>query len=328
MTCDQMQPLLEAFADGELGWGTGWRVRRHLAACPACASELAELRQLSARVRAWRDVPAPAGLQGRLAVALPSAPPVSLPRHPALARRAAVGLAGLAAAAVAFSLLPGQPSRPTIALADVEQAMQQVKTVSYKFNFISYDASGKVSGDAPAQDWLRRTPPAIARHYQKFSEWDLDDERGQLSYNPQKNTYLKHPAMPDFKQQVGRQIRRLTEPPSNTDAPLGNVHLTMTPWRRSKAIWNGQNCWKFDQTVSRPSVDSWGMSIWVDPKTLHIVRIEAPHYSLTGRLLYLAVFSDFQYNQTPPPNVFDWSPPSSARPYNLKHDRASGRRSH
>jgi len=274
-------------------------------------------------------VPAPAGLGNRIAAVLPSLSPVSplpTPRRPAVVRRAAVGLAGVAAAGAAFFwLLPGQPGRPAPVMADVERAMQQVKTVAYKFNFISYDASGKVSGDSPAQDWLRRTPPAIARHYQKLSEWDLDDERGQLSYDPQKNTYLKHPVMPDFKQQVQRQMRRLTEPPSNADVPMDSVHLTTTSWRRSKAVWNGQNCWRFDQTLFRPSIDSWEMSIWVDPKSLHVVRIECPHYNLTGRLLYLAVFSEFQYDQMPPPNIFDWSPPSSARPYGAKYEGAGGK---
>jgi len=314
MNCDQMQPLLEAFAGGELGWGTAWRVRRHLAACPACTEEFAEIRQHDRRLRAWRDVPAPADLQSRIAAALASAPPASVSRRPVTVRRAAVGLAGIAAATAAFIwLLPGQPGRPAPVMADVERAMQQVKTVSYKFNFISYSVGGKVSGDAPAQDWIRRTPPAIARHYQKLSEWDLDDERGQLSYDPQKNTCLKHPAMPDFKQQVQRQMRRLTEPPSNADVPMDSVHLTTTPWRRSKAVWNGQNCWRFDQTLFRPSIDSWGMSIWVDSKSLHVVRIECPHYNLTGRLLYLAVFSEFQYDEAPPPGVFDWSPPAGAK---------------
>ena len=82
MTCDQTQPLLEAFADGELGWGTAWRVRRHLAGCEACAAELAEIRRLDARVRAWRDMPAPAHLQSQIAAALPPAPRCPCPAAP------------------------------------------------------------------------------------------------------------------------------------------------------------------------------------------------------------------------------------------------------
>ena len=62
MTCDQVRPLLETFTARELGWGTAWRVRRHLAACPACASELAATRRLDKRIRLWRHVPAPPGV--------------------------------------------------------------------------------------------------------------------------------------------------------------------------------------------------------------------------------------------------------------------------
>ncbi len=343
MTCDQTQPLLEAFADEELGWWAAWRVRRHLAACPACASEVAELQRLTARIRAWRDVPAPAHLQSQIAAALPPAPPVSAPRRPIAARRAAVGLAGLAAAAAAFFwLLPGQPGRPTIAFADVEQAMQQVQTVSYDMNSHCYDAQGRVVPSGMSfsfRNWLRRKPAASARYDAVMHEQHLEDARGSLWYSRRLNKYLKQPLVGDnIEQSVNKEMHHLTEPPTSADMdtaasqPAPSVQLTVTHWQQHEANLNGIVCQKFTRDILRITKrnvlrttyggyedtdrhDKTHVTIWADARTLHVVRVE-----LTGDAAYMArgyrehtVLDDFHYNETPPPGVFDWSPPPRAK---------------
>ncbi len=230
MTCDQTQPLLEAFTDGELGWGKARRVRRHLAECPACAAELAEVRQLDARVRAWRDVPAPAGLQGRVAAALASAPPASVPRRPVAIRRVGVGLACLAVTLAAFFwLVPGQPGRPAFAFADVEQAMQQVQTLSWVSTSYYTDRRGnKISGyvglrgnkvsttEQVVHTWLRRRPAAIGTLAQRNGWRILTDKRGGLvrtgdgHYQTlEANRFTEK----DAADQVEHEIRRMTQSP-------------------------------------------------------------------------------------------------------------------
>ena len=333
MTCDQTQPLLNAFAAHELGWGTAWRVRRHLAACPACTAELAETRRLDSRVRAWRDVSAPAGLQSRIANALPSAPPVSAPRRPATARRVVVGLAGMAAAGAAFFwLTPGQPGRPTIAFADVEQAMQQVQMVSFDFNSYVYDAQGHLIPSATTfsqRVWLRRTPAARAYLDRKMSELNLKDGRGYLSHSLKKGLYLKRPhdGKVPVAQDVARQLGEFIEAPTDADV-LANPAMgwAFTPWQQQRVILNGMTCLKFTRTITHPiSDDGRGImskrrgithgNIWVDAKTLHVIHIEN-----TGDASFMnkgyrerTVFDNFHYDETPPPGVFDWSPPAGAK---------------
>ena len=114
MNCTQSQILLDAYADAELGRVTAFRVRRHLAGCAACAAQLAGIQRLNISVHTWRDASAPAALEGRIAAALPQTAPVPMPlRDRRIARRAAVGLAGVAATTAAgFWLLPGQPGPP------------------------------------------------------------------------------------------------------------------------------------------------------------------------------------------------------------------------
>ncbi len=314
MTCDQTQPLLEAFADGELGWGAGWRIRRHLAACPACAAEVAETRRLDSRVRAWRDVSAPAGLQGRLAAALVSAPSASLPRRPAVARRAAVGLAGVAAAAVAFFwLLPGQPGRPAPVMADVEQVMQQAQTVSYDFDTHWYDAQGRATPEMAFsnRNWLRRIPAASAQYDAIMHEWNLYDARGYVGYSQRLNNYLEKPPEEDIEQSVKKQMRRLTEPPTDAEKLLAGAQ----PWQWQETTIDGRSCVVFTQDADHNT----RTTIWVDAQTLHIIRIElvsdpplnvAPN--LHKAVVMRMVIDNFHYNETPPPGVFDWSPPAGA----------------
>ncbi len=339
MTCDQTQPLLEAFADGELGWGTAWRVRRHLARCAACAAQLAETRQLDARARAWRDVPAPAGLGSRIAAALPSAPHAlnAPPRRALTTRRAAVGLAGVAAAAAAFFwLLPGQPGRPTIAFADVEQAMQQVQMLSYDMNFQIYDTQGRVVPGVvipgvcalSSRNWLRRTPAANAQYDAIMHEWNLEDARGTVSYSQRLDKYLEQPSSGDIEQSVNKRLRLLTEPPVDEEPdPLHYKDYRIQPWHQQEITMNGLNCLRFTTKIDRTVMTSGGDvadgstrgTIWVDEQTLHIIRIEfvgdLPLHMIPKGEGYQerAIFDNFHYNETPPSGVFDWSPPPGAK---------------
>lgn len=329
MTCDQTQPLLEAFADGELGWGTAWCVRRHLAACPACTAELAEARRLDSRVRAWRDVPAPSGLQSRITAALPS---VAAPRRPVTVRRVAVGLAGVAAASAAFFwLAPGQPGRPTIAFADVEQAMEQAQTVSYDFDSHLYDPQGRVVPNVNAMSsriWLRRRPAANADYNAIMHEWNLYDARGYVGYSQTCNNYLEKPPEGDITQSVEKQLRRLTEPPTEAvpEELRSAPDFHFQSWQRQETTMNGQDCLMFTQDEDRAVRTEKGgraheltrTTIWVDAQTLHIIRIELvgdPTQNIRPKesgFVERSVIDNFHYDETPPPGVFDWSPPPGA----------------
>ena len=340
MTCDQTQPFLDAFAARELGWGTAWRVRRHLAACPACAAELAETRCLDSHARAWRDVPAPAGLQSRIAAVLPSAPPVSAPCRPVAVRRAAVGLAGVAAASAAFFwLTPGQPGRPTIAFADVEQAMEQVQTASWDETMMFYNRAGHPVKSTASHwtKWLRRNPPALASNggFEDLRFQELRDVRGHFErIAPGRYIVSKPRDRRDgsISTVVEAYIREITQP-QITQTPIGNGLLgagadrvEFSPTRQRHVILDGQDLILFtrDQdsiAVSRDKSERhyyYHIKVWADPITRRVVRIEqhSPDgWAKTGPDNMVLTRSNFRYNQTPPLGVFDWSPPPGAKIY-------------
>ena len=329
MTCDQIQPLLEAFAGHGLSPLTRWRIRRHLTQCPDCTAELAEINALDARVRAWQNVPAPAGLEARIAARLPAAVPV--PARPPV-RRAAVGLAGFAAAlAAAFWLAPGQPGRPTVAFADVEQAMQNIQTVSFDLNIKMYDAQGHVLSGATARAlsqetprslhiWLRRAPSAVYYLDRTRAERHLEDKRGGVAYQMKKGIYIKYPVKENIEEEVDRQLRHLAEPMTSVSGASPNLaqKWTDSPWQQERVTLNSVPCLKFKQTVLETFGSKHGttyINIWADAKTLRVVRVER-----FGDAIWMpqgyherVVYNNLRYDKVPPPGVFDWSPPPGAK---------------
>lgn len=342
MTCDQTQPLLEAFTARELGWGMAWRVRRHLAACPACASELAETRRLDSRVRAWRDVPAPAHLQSRIAAALPSAPPVPASRIPVTARRAAVGVAGVVAAAAAFFwLVPGQPGRPTIAFADVERAMASVKIMGWTDEVTFYNTDRTVRRHNIRKVWVRTSPPAIADiRYPTLSQarqtQSLEDEHGEAELNLEGHYVIR-----DDQHKVADEVQKallqraqvldgLADPGSKSPKyPFDRDKILS--WERSTL--RGQSVVKFASTTNfsctypayppgpppQHNVTAVGKeTLWIDSRTHRVVQSERHAETQEGKPIYDLKEYNVSYDRMPPPGIFDHFPPLGAAVKDLR----------
>ena len=229
--------------------------------------------------------------------------------------------------ALFFWLLPGQPGRPTIAFADVERAIQQAQTVSYRMTMHIYDAQGHVvpgSLQIVRQVWMRRSPPALALadtigHYKS-----LEDTRGYLLHGG--NRYLKVPVHENITQTINKYLHNVTEPPTDPEeyrAGTGrNFHFQ--PWQRQGAIVDGKACLVFTQDLRRTvgKLEKFSrITLWVDAQTLHIFRMESvgdptPEATqLKPGDVERAVIDNFHYNDTPPPGVFDCkkSPPPGAK---------------
>jgi len=317
MTCDQMQPLLEAFADRELGWGTAWRVRHHLAACPACMAELAELQRLTARVRAWRDMPAPAGLQSQIAAALPSVPPASAPRRPMTARRAAVGLAGVAAAIAAFFwLTPGQPGRPTIAFADVERAMASVNIMAWTTEVTDYNKNGTVKDHYISRTWMRRSPLAQATmalpepsHPQGLQT--LEDERGFLDILPNGKGIVWR-GRTNVSQTVAAYLSLFTGPLRMLEK--GQFGEKGQTGDLEQTTLNGKPALKVVLLDHIPN--ELRNALWIDPVTKRVIQMET-RSTANGKLEYVVTNAQMRYDETPPSGVFDIVPPPGAKIKNL-----------
>jgi anti-sigma factor RsiW len=121
MEPDRYAPLLSAALDGELGWFRRWRMARHLADCPSCATKLEELQAMQTAIRATLTRHrAPPGLAQRIGNMLPResvAPPPPVRWRWRFAPLAGTGFAGaLAGVALTLLLLGGPVPRTDRAL--------------------------------------------------------------------------------------------------------------------------------------------------------------------------------------------------------------------
>ena len=322
MRCHQAR--LNALADGELGAWAAARVQRHLQACPSCAAEYAELLALGDQARAWRHVTAPAGLETRIAAALRTQ---GGPLRVFVWRPFAAVAATAAAVAAITLLIPGQPGRPAPAFADVERAMGAVQSVSWEWD--DTWQQGRTSHLSRRWAWVRRSPPATADYEADLDEWSLSDARGYVGYSRKHNTYIKRPLEKYGQKDAQNLIRRFTEPfaAASDITPAVNAHWT--PWRRERVMLEGRPCWEFSREerqnpaqaspqagrLAPPSRGLYRMRLWADTGTLRVARIEFARSGSDSGGPPRTVFSNFQYNRTPPKGVFDWSPPLGAKEF-------------
>ena len=100
MNCEEIEPLLHGYMDGELDAVTNQTVEAHLATCPRCPRELESFRELGAGLRqAALYERAPAALTNRVraqARRLPGVAPRPVYRWPAFAAAAGIALAFIA----------------------------------------------------------------------------------------------------------------------------------------------------------------------------------------------------------------------------------------
>lgn len=336
MTCETVQTQLCALTDGELSSFSARRVCRHLDACPSCAAASAAVQTLTTRARALPERPAPSPtLEARIAAALP---PV-LPRKPTPKPRwqPALAAALTAAALAAALLLPGSPTRPLPAFADVETAMSRVKYVSWTMTTHFYRGhERKNEHPLKAAFWVRRSPPAFAIKTENWpigASWRLFDKRGSFTRTPRLEHYgISYNEPRPIAQRVTQTIRGLTEMPTDANSSLKAdrwaMHATATPWRKREETLTGKSVMRFDRLVTTPGHLSQGenakerifmlgqrdtQTIWVDAKTLHVVRTERRLLAQDGFPRAVTVLTNFRYDEPPPAGVFDWSPPKGAK---------------
>ena len=111
--CPDKELLLHALADNELDAGHALEVEAHVAGCPACAAELAAIRQVKATLGdAQPRYAAPAGLAARIEAAL-DAESVAAPAPRRVGRVETWVMSGaigaLAASLMLFAVLPQGP---------------------------------------------------------------------------------------------------------------------------------------------------------------------------------------------------------------------------
>ena len=332
MNCDNARQQLNALADGEFPPWAAWRLRRHLAHCPACASELVAISQLTRRVRAWRDVPAPVEQTKKWRPAVP--PMWSRPAW----RPAAVFVGGCAVFAAASLLLPGQPARPTITFADVQRAMRRVNVVRYRHSETMYedlhDRRGLPAGRRltyQRSGWIsvRLNPPAtasdtkifdVAQPYREVQT--LVSGKVDIYFDKTRRTFSVHKGYSGMPALVEDKINDFTAPADYTNIVFASPGVKVPPIKTERTELNGRSVWKFVRygfpdgaTSGTPgqleAMEKAGNAkveyIWADPNTSLVLQVETMQMT-NGRPWQIMLDKDFRYNEALPPGTFDLMP--------------------
>lgn len=336
MRCNHAQPEINALIDGELNAWSAARVRQHLKNCPACRADYDAAQRLSAQARAWRAVNAPAGLETRLAASLMgvSPPAAGRPRLPHW--RPLAALAGVTAAAFLIALfVPGQVGRPRIAFADVQRAMQDIKTAHWMET--EYTAEGNRRQQRRASDvWARLDPPAEAHrlipaslHNSPGETTDetqsVIDRQGFSSYDVTSHRYTRIPMPfsppPKGEADLNRRLRSIVQADLLLTVPLSRAETTqghtlksvtsnITVWHSTtrQVMLNDRAVARIDTGAHWPGGQTNTTTFFVDPQTRRLVRMEA-RQTRPRHPDWLMIRDRYEYNTTPPPGTFDLTPP-------------------
>jgi anti-sigma factor RsiW len=164
--CPEKELLLHALADGELDAGNAVALEAHVAACAACAAELAAIREVKARLAAQPlGYAAPASLHARLDAALAeaTAPP---PRRRFLAETwAAAGAIGALAASLAIFAIAPSGQGPEGQLIDAQarslEAQHLVDVETSDRHTVKPWFNGKVDFAPPVVDLAPQGYPLV-----------------------------------------------------------------------------------------------------------------------------------------------------------------------
>ncbi len=189
MSCNTIRPYLLDFANHETSVLRSWTIRRHLAACPKCATELTALQEFQTTLRRADLVPPET-----------ATPPLRLPAP----RRRAYAAASAAALIGSLFLYPAlHPSRPNVQNpgAAIAAALGRVNT----WHFIGWK---QINGKrVPWEIWGRRKPFLYYERVGDTVTWD----DGTLHLRV-------FPPSPALNRPVGLVIKNAAATPETADA--------------------------------------------------------------------------------------------------------------
>lgn len=235
----------------------------------------------------------------------------------------------VAAALTAAWSLPGQV---VISHADVPLAAPVVQNFSWQTRRVTLDASGhQVQVDQPSYTtWVRLNPPAVATIGQPPGFTVLEDGRGTLKRSVT-GTYQMRltgaPGQKALRAEVERLLRNAEQPGEDASVTKKRDWTTVTyaPQpvgrdREKRTLFSSDTKFAIHLGNSKDVLPMmhffWHRDIWVDPATHLVTRTEFRSWSSkeSGQFNQRqhTVEDNFQYNQTPAPGVFDWSPPKGA----------------
>lgn len=252
--------------------------------------------------------------------------PERAPRRsaPALRRIRLALAAGLALAGLAGGVFLA--TRPTPAFAEVERALEKVRTVSWTEERSIDGIPPPAAAGNTTQVWAQTDPPALYRQ-QRNGGRSLFTERGIHSYEPFRKRYefFEHPA--NIRAHGGPRNLILAQilAPGYPGGPLNT-----NGWKVGREVLEGVPRLRFTQEFRwgldgrpafLPNPDRYerrnSTMIWVDPQTYRIVRTEHRQWDTRdNRLEAFTLTSNYRYDETPPAGTFVWKVPAGAKEEN------------
>lgn len=262
-------------------------------------------------------------------------------------------LAASVAVGIALWLLPGSPSHPAPAFAQVEHAMGTIRTVTWRQAALSSvvlypnGTYEKRPGNGYSTMWARLDTPTLATEYKDgYRRVSLADESYQIGEteglkNVRSYQRLRWGIPPSLisgsgKRQTPRERilntilfspedaqNKKTWTESSPNAEPRTVERT--PWESQETVLDGKKVIRFDASVRFKEKTSAGSfpwrntedlySLWVEPDTHHVVRreVRVRYQTKKNTVEYVAVSDQFRYNQEPPAGLFEVLPPAGTR---------------
>ena len=215
-TCQDLQPLLSDFVDGQLAGDERAAVIAHLETCAACRGLVADLEHLRATARQLRPIPPPdhvwLEVAGQIRLDAPASPAVSPAAVARPTRRAAAQWLGLAAALVLVTLgvylvdalrtPPSGPAAPPAAAASGGSIDTVAKELSLAFEH--YDKA-IAELQLIAQSNEGALDPVVASTLQKnlaVVDRAIADSRAALAADPE-NEPARESLLDSLRRKIG-----------------------------------------------------------------------------------------------------------------------------
>lgn len=300
MNCERARRTIVAGA----GRPNARRAERHVQGCPACTKWLAEISEMATLLEGVPSHELPPSLAERMSGAARSVHPDRDETEGAFRRhkmRRTLIMAGAFVLAGWLALSVWSPGGRSVAVADLRQALAKVKIVHM---------TGLGEDGFHKDKWMRTTPFAFYEESTSDSKSSQGTHRVITAGNAD-HTYMYLPlngnkahVFASIGHSILDEMLPIIQPSQSVNASLQVVGHTTIDGRDLELL--------SDASSSDGSLQSYTEELAVDPETKLTYRCRMFKVLVSGQPAVLVDDFKFEYEQTPPPGVFDWQPPKNA----------------
>lgn len=237
---------------------------------------------------------------------LHSQPSSTIPRT-SMAVRVTVSLAAAALLITSFLIWQPTPVDAYVTFAEMQDNLEQVKTISYRQRTLLEQSSDKPKETPVIEKVLLLAPSTIRVEQANGSYSLLDLKRGRsMAVDPKKKRVMRFEGManitPEMKQMNFYDFIRNIQAKAVSELPAKTID-------GKKRLG-----FRIERAVDHPMMEkklSLKMNVWVDPQTKLPVRIEelAPESTASTKYRVAVVMDRFQFDQPLKKELFTFDPP-------------------